>query len=87
MVTADCYADGKNLGGQAVLQVAPRGVKPKWQAATQGLHRGPLIVEVPPSQIEDLQEFDVRVLLQSSSGVEHGTKACATLRALKVEGR
>ena len=86
-VSADCHADGKNLGGQVVLQVAPRGAKPKWQATTQGLHRGPLQVEVPPGELGDLQEFDVHVLLRSTSGVEHGTKACATLHALKLEGR
>ena len=71
----------------AGLHVAPRGAEPKRQAATQGLHRGPLQVEVPPGELGDLQEFDVHVLLRSTSGVEHGTKACATLRALKVEGR
>jgi hypothetical protein len=87
VVTADCYADGKNLGGQAVLQVAPRGAKPKWQAGTQGRHQGALRVEIPPSELGDLQEFDVRVVLRSSSGVEQGAKACATLQALKVEGR
>lgn len=86
VVTADCFADGKNLGGQVVLQVAPRGAKPQWQATTQGLHRGPLQVDVPPGELGDLREFDVRVLLRSASGVEHGTKACATLHALRVEG-
>ena len=87
VVTADCYADGKNLGGQIMLQVAPRGAKPNWHAVTQGLHRGPLQVTVPTSELGGLQEFDLRVVLRSSSGVEHGTKACATLRALTVEGR
>lgn len=86
-VIADCYTDGKNLGGQVVLQVGPRGEAPKWQAVTEGLHRGPLKVVVPRSELEDLQQFDVRVVLRSNSGVEHGAKACATLDALKVEGR
>jgi hypothetical protein len=57
-----------NLGGQVVLQVAPRGAEPKWQAATEGLHRGPLQVEVPPNELGSLQEFDVQILLRSSSG-------------------
>jgi len=87
VVTADCYADGKSLGSQVMLQVAPWGAEPKWQAGTQGVHRGPLQVEVPSKDLGDLQEFDVRVQLRSTSGVEHGQKACATLRALKVEGR
>ena len=87
VVTADCYADAKSLGGQVVLQVGPRGAKPKWETATQGRHRGPLQVDVPEGELDGLQEFDVRVVLRSTSGVEHGTKVCATLNALKVEGK
>lgn len=87
VVTADCYADGKNLGGQAVLQVGPRDSEPKWQIASQGLHRGPLRMEIPADEIGDLQRFDVRVVLRSTSGVEHGSKACATLRSVIVRGR
>jgi len=87
VVTADCYADAKNLGGQAVVQVAPRGAEPKWQTATLSLHSGPLRVEISADEIGDLQEFDVRIVLRSTSGVEHGSKACATLHSLSVEGR
>jgi hypothetical protein len=87
VVTADCYADGKNLGGQAVVQVGPRDSEPKWQIASQGLHKGHLRVEIPADEINDLQQFDVRVVLRSTSGVEQGTKACATLRSLLVQGR
>ncbi len=86
-VTADCYADGKNLGGFAALQIAPRGEDPKWETSTQGLHRGPLRVEVPSGQLTGLREFDIRVLLRSTSGVEHGEKACVTLDHLTVRGR
>jgi hypothetical protein len=60
---------------------------PKWQVATSGLHRGALKLEIPPAELGDLREFDVRVLLRSNSGVEHGSKACATLRSLTVNGK
>jgi hypothetical protein len=87
VITADCYADGSNLGGKAVLQVSTRGADPKWEVATSGLHRGALKLEIPPAELGDLREFDVRVLLRSNSGVEHGSKACATLRSLTVNGK
>ena len=86
-VTVDCYADGKNLGGLAALQIAPRDEDPKWETSTQGLHRGPLQVEVPSEELAGLQEFDIRILLRSTSGVEHGEKACATLDELSVRGK
>ena len=86
-VTADCYADGKNLGGSAVLQVAPRGRAPKWQVSTKGRHRGSLRLEVPSEELDGLQEFDVSILLKSNSGVEHGEKACATMDHLSVYAR
>jgi hypothetical protein len=41
----------------------------------------------PVAELGDLREFDVRVVLRSTSGVEHGSKACATLRSLKVNGK
>jgi hypothetical protein len=87
VVTADCYADGNNLGGRAVLQVGPRDSEPKWQTASQGLLNGPLRLEIPADDIGDLRQFDVRVVLRSTSGVEHGSKACATLRSLIVRGK
>ena len=87
VVTANCYADATNLGGQAVLQVAPRGAEPIAEIASKGLHKGPLRVEIPGDEIGDLREFDVRVVLRSTSGVEHGSKACATLHSLRIEGR
>ena len=87
VVTADCYADAKNLGGRAVLQVGPRDSEPKWQIASEGRLQGPLRLEIPADEIGDLQQFDVRVVLRSTSGVEHGSKACATLRSLVVRGR
>ncbi|MBC8876611.1 MAG: hypothetical protein H8E44_44855 [Planctomycetes bacterium] len=86
-VTADCYADGKNLGGSAMLRVAPRGAAPKWQVSTKGRHRGPLRLEVPSEEFDGLQEFDVSILLKSNSGVEHGEKACATVDRLSVHAR
>lgn len=86
-VTVDCYADGKNLGGAAVLQIAPRDGSPTWETGTQGLHRGPLEVEVPAKDLAGLRDFDVRVLLKSNSGVEHGEKACATVDRLTVRSK
>lgn len=86
-VVVDCYADGQNLGGQAVLELAPRGAEPRWQVATQGLHQGPLTLEVPPDELGDLREFDVRIVLRSTSGVEQGSKACATLQMLSIKGK
>jgi hypothetical protein len=83
----DCYADGKNLGGTAVLQIAPRDGSPKWETCTNGLHRGPLQVEVPDEELAGLRDFDVHVLLKSNSGVEHGEKACATVDHLSVRAR
>jgi len=87
VIAADCYADGESLGGQAALQVSPRGADPRWEVATSGLHRGALKLQVPTAELADLREFDVRVVLRSTSGVEHGSKACATLRSLKVKGK
>lgn len=86
-ITADCYADGKNLGGSAVLRIAPRGEEPKWETSTQGMHRGPLRVEVPGEELAGLREFDVRILLRSGSGVEHGERACATVNDLSIHAR
>jgi hypothetical protein len=87
IVTSDCYADGKNLGGQAVVQVAPQGGEPIAEVASKGLHNGPLRLEIPGIEIGDQREFDIRVVLRSTSGVEHGSKACASLRSLRIEGK
>lgn len=86
-VTVDCYADGKNLGGTAILQISPRDGDPKWEVSTQGLHRGALVLEVPNDELAGLRDFDVRVLLKSNSGVAHGRKACATVDHLSVRAR
>ncbi|MFH1920760.1 MAG: hypothetical protein ABIP48_12830 [Planctomycetota bacterium] len=87
VVTADCYADGRNLGGRVVLKIGPRGEEPKWETGTEGLHRGPLRLDVPGGELDGLREFDVHLLLQSSSGVEHGEKACATVTGLIIEAK
>ena len=70
-----------------MLKIAPRGGQPKWEAGTQGLHRGPLRLEIPREELDGLQAFDVRVLLHSGSGVEHGEKACATLERLSIQAK
>ncbi len=70
-----------------MLQIAPRDNNPKWETSTQGLHRGPPRVEVPGEELVGLREFDVRVLLRSTSGVEHFKKACATVDHLTIHAR
>ena len=86
-VTADCYADNRNLGGSAVLQIAARGAPAKWQVSTQGLHRGPLRLDVAPAELNGLREFDVRLVLRSTSGVEGGQRACATVQRLQIDAK
>ncbi len=86
-VTADCYADGQNLGGTVTLGIGARGEDPKWTTQTQGRHKGLLRLEIPKTDFPKLQEFDVHITLHSSSGVEHGDKVCATLRALSISGQ
>jgi hypothetical protein len=87
MVTADCYADGENLGGRVRLQVAPRGGKPISETSTSGIHRGLLRLEIPKEQMAGLQEFDVHVMLESNSGVERGSQPCATLSGLSIQAK
>ena len=60
VVTADCHADGTNLGGAVILSVALRGEKPKWETRTEGLHNGPLRLEIPAIDLAQLREFDVQ---------------------------
>jgi len=86
-VTANCYADSRNLGGSVTLSVAPRNGPPRWSIRTQGRHDGPLRLDVPPAELAGMQAFDMHVTLSSSSGVEQGAKACATLSALSVQAK
>ena len=87
VVTANCYADGQNLGGAVTLAVGPRDAQPRWSIGTQGLHNGPLSLVVPREELAGVQEFDVHVALSSTSGVEQGDKACATLSGLSVRAK
>ena len=86
-VTADCYADSPNFASKVILRMGPRGEEPKWETETQGIHRGPLKLEIPAAELEALKEFDVHVVLDSRSGVELGDKACATLKALSIQAK
>jgi hypothetical protein len=86
-VTANCFADSQNLGGSVTLGVAPRDAQPRWKISTQGRHDGPLQLVVPPEELARLQEFDVHLTLSSSSGVENGDKACATVSGLTVRAK
>ena len=82
------YHLGKlSLGGSMTLSVGLRGEKPKWDVQTQGVHNGPLRLEVPAGELGSLQDFDVHLTLQSSSGVENGDKACATLSKLTIQAK
>ena len=87
VVMADCSANGPSLGGSITLSVGPRGEKPKWDVQTQGVHNGPLRLEVPAGELGSLQDFDVHMTLHSSSGVENGDKACATLSKLTIQAK
>ena len=87
VVTADCSANGPDLGGSITLSVGPRGEKPKWDVQSQGVHNGPLRLEVPAGELGSLQDFDVHMMLHSSSGVENGDKACATLSKLTIQAK
>lgn len=84
---ADCYADAPNLGGSVTLGVAPRNGQPSWTTTTQGQHNGPLTLTIPSEQLNGIRDFDIHVVLSSSSGVEQGDKACATLNRIRVDAR
>ena len=94
-VQVNGYANGPDLGGGMVVEIAPRGGKAIWKAAAKGRHSGPLVLEVPAKDLvgvsprvpDGLQEFDVRVTLSSASGVEQGKKACATLNAISIRAK
>ena len=94
-VQVNGYANGPDLGGGMVVEIAPRGGKAIWKAAAKGRHSGPLVLEVPAKDLvgasarvpDGLQDFDVRVTLTSVSGVEQGEKACATLNAISIRAK
>ena len=86
-VIADCYADAPNLGGSVTLSIAPRQGQPRWSVTSQGRHDGPMSLTVPREELQELRDFDLHVTLSSSSGVEHGDKACAVLRRIQVQAK
>ena len=86
-VIAGCYAYAPNLGGSITLSVAPRQGAPRWSTTTQGQHNGPLQLKIPAEELAGMRDFDVHVRLSSSSGVEQGDKACATLNRIRVDAR
>ena len=86
-VTVDCYANSPDLGGTVILKVGPRGGEPKWTGSTVSRHHGPLKLVVPPDELQELTEFEVTVQLRSTSGVEQGDKACATIDHLRIHAR
>ena len=86
-VTANLMANSTDLGGAATLKIGPRGGELKWTASTMGRHNGPLTVVVPSDELQDFSEVDVVVELRSTSGVEQGARACATLNRLSIRAR
>ncbi len=87
VVTADGWADGPNLGGQLVLQVARSGAEPEWTACSSHKHKGPLRLKVPSVELNDLRSFDVHILLHGRSGVDLDKKVCARVSALHIEAK
>ena len=86
-VIADCNADAPNLGGSVTLSIAPRQGQPCWSVTSQGRHDGPLSLTIPSEELRELRDFDLHILLSSSSGVEQGDKACAVLRRIQVQAK
>ena len=86
-VTANVMANSTDLGGTATLKIGPRGGEPKWAVSTKGRHNGPLTLVVPSDELPEFTELDVIVELHSTSGVEQGAKACATLENLSIRAR
>ena len=86
-VVADCGANGPQLAGSVLLQVARSGETPKWEIRSEGIHKGPLLLRVPSGELAGVRNFDVHVTLLSGSGVELGTRACATLSGLRIRAR
>lgn len=89
-VTVQGYVNTKNLGGHLDLGVAPRGEEIRWQTSTDekegGVHSG-LALQIPPEELGDLRDFDVHIILRSTSGVESGDRDCANVSSLKIEGK
>lgn len=83
-VTADSGANGPQLASSVLLQVARPGEPPKWEIRSEGIHKGPLLLRIPPEEISGMRDFDVHVTLFSGSGVEQGTRACATLSGFRI---
>ena len=94
-VSVDGFANSTDLGGQLSVEVAPRNGKPLWSTHSQGRHKGRLTLTVPSAELtgdsaklrDSLQDFDVRVVLRSTSGVENGPKACATFDGIHIRAR
>ena len=86
-VIADCYADAASLGGSVTLSIAPRKEQSRWNITSQERHDGPLSLTVPGEELQELRDFDLHILLSSSSGVEQGDKACAALRRIQVQAK
>ena len=82
------YANRAQLGGHLVVEVIPKGSpKPKWKQDSPDRFHGSMTLKVPPKELNGLKEFVVRYRLISTSGVEQGKKACATLERIRIRGR
>ena len=86
-VTVRGRVNSRDLGGGLVLGVAPRGGQIQWRTGTADLPRGihdTFVLKLPPEALVELRDFDVHVILRSTSGVEGGAKACASLGELSL---
>ncbi len=87
LVSANAYADEQNLAGHVRIRVLPRGADFGWSTISIGRLDGPIELEIPPAELQGLQEFDVQIELLSRSGVEQGDKACARLHELNITAK
>jgi len=89
-VTVHGRVNTRDLGGHVDLGVAPRGGKVQWRASTDqqegGVH-DTLSLQLPPEALPELRDFDVHIILRSTSGIESGEKACASIEDLSIRAR
>ncbi len=82
-VSASAYANARSLGGGVELGVGPRGGPVRW-SMTAGDQEDWLDLSIPVAQLAGLRDFDVHITLKSTSGVDMGDTAPATVTALKI---
>ena len=89
-VSLQARVNTRNLGGHLDLGIAPRGGKIQWRTSTDGKPRGVyngLTLKVDSEDLKSLRDFDVHIVLRSTSGVEGGRKECASVSTLRIRGK